>query len=147
MGLYVITRIEEEEYAINIEKVQTIEKIMTITRVPQTESYVKGVINLRGEIIPVISLRKKLDFEEKKWDDDTRIVVLKNEDMLVGLIVDSANEVIDINDDNIDKLIFSERLNDLSRYISKVGKTKDRVLLILDLNILLNTGMWECENK
>lgn len=141
MGLYVITRIDKEEYAINIEMVQTIEKIMTITRVPQTENYVKGVINLRGEIIPVISLRKKLGFEERSWDDDTRIVVLKNEDMLVGLIVDSANEVVDINDDNIDNLTFNESSSELSRYVSKVGKTKDRVLLILDLDRLLNTRM------
>lgn len=141
MGLYVITRIDEEEYAINIEMVQTIEKIMTITRVPQTEDYVKGVINLRGEIIPVISLRKKLGFEERNWDDDTRIVVLKNDDMLAGLIVDSANEVIDINDENIDKLSFSESPSELSSCVSKVGKAEDRVLLILDLDKLLKTRM------
>jgi len=81
LSLYVIAKIDEEEYAINIEKVQTIEKVMPITRVPQTESHVKGVINLRGEIIPVISLRVKLGLAEKEYDEDTRIVVLKAYDI------------------------------------------------------------------
>lgn len=106
MSLYVIAKIDEEEYAINIEKVQTIEKVMAITRVPQTESHVKGVINLRGEIIPVISLRVKLGLAEKEYDEDTRIVVLKAYDMLVGMIVDNANEVVDIAEEDIDNLVF-----------------------------------------
>ncbi|MGB9678647.1 MAG: chemotaxis protein CheW [Thermoanaerobacteraceae bacterium] len=141
MSLYVVTKIENEEYAIKIDKVQTIEKVMTITRVPQTEEYVKGVINLRGEIIPVISLRKKLNFPEKDWDDDTRIVVLKSEDTVVGMIVDSANEVIDINDDSIDSLTFNDNKDEFSKYVAKVGKIGDRVFLILDLKKLLNVRM------
>lgn len=141
MSLYVVTKIENEEYAIKIDKVQTIEKVMTITRVPQTEEYVKGVINLRGEIIPVISLRKKLNFPEKDWDDDTRIVVLKTEDVVVGMIVDSANEVIDINDDNIDSLTFNDNQDEFSKYVAKVGKIGGRVFLILDLKKLLNVRM------
>ncbi|AIS52506.1 chemotaxis signal transduction protein [Thermoanaerobacter kivui] len=141
MSLYVIARIQDEEYALDIEKVQTIEKMMPITRVPQTESHVKGVINLRGEIIPIISLRKKLGLEEKEYDEDTRIVVLKAYDMLVGVIVDNANEVVDIPEENIDKLTFSDASDDFSKYVSKVGKIKDKVLLILDLKKLLDVRM------
>jgi len=138
LSLYVIAKIEEEEYAINIENVQTIEKVMPITRVPQTESYVKGVINLRGEIIPVISLRAKLGFPEKEHDEDTRIVVLKAYDMSVGMMVDNANEVVDIAEENIDNLVFNEASDEFGKFVSKVGKIKDKVFLILDLKKLLD---------
>lgn len=138
MSLYVIAKIDEEEYAINIEKVQTIEKVMPITRVPQTENFVKGVINLRGEIIPVISLRAKLGLPEKEYDEDTRIVVLRAYDMLVGMIVDNANEVVDIAEENIDNLAFSESSDEFSKFVNKVGKIKDNVFLILDLKKLLD---------
>ncbi|MGB9779319.1 MAG: chemotaxis protein CheW [Caldanaerobacter sp.] len=141
MGLFVVARIEDEEYAIGIEKVQTIEKILPITRVPQTENYVKGVINLRGEIIPVISLRLKLGLPEKEYDEDTRIVVLKDEDMVVGLIVDNANEVVDIKEEDMDRLSFSEGKEEYSKFVTTVGKIKDRVLLLLDLHRLLGIGM------
>ncbi|HBT49398.1 MAG: Chemotaxis signal transduction protein [Caldanaerobacter subterraneus] len=141
MSLFVVAKIEDEEYAIGIEKVQTIEKILPITRVPQTENYVKGVINLRGEIIPVISLRLKLGLPEKEYDEDTRIVVLKDYDMAIGLIVDNANEVVEIREEDIDRLSFSEGEEEYSKFVSTVGKIKDRVLLILDLNKLLGVGM------
>ncbi|HHW56569.1 MAG TPA: purine-binding chemotaxis protein CheW [Clostridia bacterium] len=138
MSLYVIAKIGEEEYALDIEKVQTIEKIMPITRVPQSDKHVKGVINLRGEIIPVISLREKLGLEEKEYDENTRIIVLKAFDMLVGMIVDNANEVVDIAEENIDTLTFNENTEEFSRYVSKVGKIKDKVFLLLDLKRLLD---------
>jgi purine-binding chemotaxis protein CheW len=138
LSLYVIAKIDEEEYAINIEKVQTIEKVMPITRVPQTESHVKGVINLRGEIIPVISLRVKLGLAEKEYDEDTRIVVLKAYDMLVGMIVDNANEVVDIAEEDIDNLVFNEASDEFGKFVSKVGRIKDKVFLILDLKKLLD---------
>lgn len=139
MSLFVVTKINKEEYGMDIEKVQSIEKITKITKVPKTPNYIKGVINLRGEIIPVISLRAKLGMDDIIYDDSTRIVVIKNDDILIGFIVDSANEVIELTDNDVEDISNEEKnINKNTDYISKIGKKDDRLLLILDLDKLIS---------
>lgn len=98
----IVFKLGSEEYGIEVDKVQTIERMMPITRVPKTLSFVKGVINLRGVVIPVIDLRGRFSLPETEYTDQTRIVIVGVDDMQVGFIVDSANDVIDIKSSAID---------------------------------------------
>lgn len=134
--MFVVTRLGSEEYGIEIDKVQSIEKIMKITRVPKAPSFVKGVINLRGEIIPVISLRMKLNLNEIKFDDNARIVIIKNNDIVIGVIVDNANEVVEIPEENIDFVDVNSNLYKKESFISRIGKIGNRILMIFDIDKL-----------
>ncbi|SHJ43863.1 chemotaxis protein CheW [Tepidibacter formicigenes] len=133
---YVIFKLEEEFYGININYVQTIEKMIEITRVPKTESYIKGVINLRGEIVPVIDLRKRFNLDDKEYDKDARIIVNKIDDVLIGFIVDSASEVKDINQEDVDYNVVDDSFNE--GFIKGIGKIEDRVIILIDVYKILN---------
>ena len=88
--------LDENEYAIEIDVVQGIERLMNITRVPRTPSFVKGVINLRGVVTPVIDLRARFQLPLRTDDEQSRIVIVSMEQFDVGLIVDTANDIIDV---------------------------------------------------
>jgi purine-binding chemotaxis protein CheW len=95
---YVEFGIESEQYAIRIQDIHEIIKIQDITQIPNVKLYVKGVINLRGKIVPVISLRNLFQLEEKEYSKNTRIVVVHHRDDTVGIIVDSVNKVTTFSD-------------------------------------------------
>ncbi|MDK8193433.1 chemotaxis protein CheW [Paenibacillus sp. UMB7766-LJ446] len=134
----IVFKLGSEEYGIEVDKVQTIERMMPITRVPKTLSFVKGVINLRGVVIPVIDLRGRFSLPETEYTDQTRIVIVGVDDMQVGFIVDSANDVIDIKRDAIDsppEVVGGVK----ARYLRGVAKLEDtRLLIMLNLNEVLN---------
>ncbi|HBU84986.1 MULTISPECIES: chemotaxis protein CheW [Paenibacillus] len=134
----IVFKLGSEEYGIEVDKVQTIERMMPITRVPKTFSFVKGVINLRGVVIPVIDLRGRFSLPETEYTDQTRIVIVGVDDMQVGFIVDSANDVIDIKRDAIDsppEVVGGVK----ARYLRGVAKLEDtRLLIMLNLNEVLN---------
>ncbi|OPG98064.1 chemotaxis protein CheW [Chryseobacterium mucoviscidosis] len=134
----IVFKLGSEEYGIEVDKVQTIERMMPITRVPKTFSFVKGVINLRGVVIPVIDLRGRFSLPETEYTDQTRIVIVGLDDMQVGFIVDSANDVIDIKRDAIDsppEVVGGVK----ARYLRGVAKLEDtRLLIMLNLNEVLN---------
>ncbi|MCP1426143.1 purine-binding chemotaxis protein CheW [Paenibacillus xylanexedens] len=134
----IVFKLGSEEYGIEVDKVQTIERMMPITRVPKTLSFVKGVINLRGVVIPVIDLRGRFSLPETEYTDQTRIVIVGVEDMQVGFIVDSANDVIDIKSSAIDsppEVVGGVK----ARYLRGVAKLEDsRLLIMLNLNEVLN---------
>ncbi|MEG6565961.1 chemotaxis protein CheW [Thermoanaerobacterium saccharolyticum] len=136
MSMFVITKLGGEEYGIEIDKVQSIEKITKITRVPKAPSFVKGVINLRGEIIPVISIRMLLKLEEVDFNDDTRIVIIKNNDIVIGVIVDNANEVVEVNDGSIDSIDVNSNLYKKESFIGRIGKVGNRILMLFDIDKL-----------
>lgn len=136
MSMFVVTKLGGEEYGIEIDKVQSIEKITKITRVPKAPSFVKGVINLRGEIIPVISIRMLLKLEEVDFNDDTRIVIIKNNDIVIGVIVDNANEVVEINDESIDSIDVNSNLYKKESFIGRIGKVGSRLLMLFDIDKL-----------
>lgn len=134
---YVIFKLENEEYGIDIHSVKTIEKMIQITRVPKSPHYVRGVINLRGEVVPIIDLRTKFDFDKAEETENTRIIIVSYEDIVVGLIVDAASEVIEISKENIeDAPAMTTNLNKDSIY--GVAKVDDRIIILFDVLKLID---------
>lgn len=134
---YLVFRLGNEEYGIDIHKITTIvEKNMDISRVPKTPAFVKGVINLRGEIIPVISLRLKFGLPEDTYGENTRIIIIKLEDLTAGLLVDSVAEVLTLDENSTENI--SSISGELSLdYISGVGKYNNRIITLLNLEKLI----------
>lgn len=136
---YVIFKLSNNDYGISIQWVNTIEKMMPITRVPKTPDFIKGVVNLRGEIIPVMSLRECLSLEEVEETDETRIVIVKVGEMHAGIIVDMVEEVIQLTENSMANI--SNLTNEISEdFILGVGKTEDRVITLLSTEKLLETS-------
>jgi purine-binding chemotaxis protein CheW len=134
---YVIFKLDNEYYGLNIDNVQSIEKFQNYTRVPNAPDYIKGVVNLRGEVVPIMDLRIKLGLKPKDIDHNTRIVIVSYEEIVVGLIVDTSSEVLEINKDNIDKPPATGN-NEFKEYINGIGKDKERLVILLDLERLLD---------
>lgn len=129
-------KIANEEFGVDILNVQEINKMTTITKVPNSPHFVEGVINLRGRVIPVVNLRVKLSMTNKEYDKDTRIIVVDLEGKTVGFLVDSVSEVLRIPR-NIIEPPPSMVAGVNSTYITAVGKLEDRLLILLDLNKVL----------
>ena len=128
----IIFELMDKEYAIEVDVVQSIERVISITRVPKTPSYVKGVINLRGVVTPVVDLRERFGLELKEVDDSSRIIIVSLEEFDVGLIVDGANDVLDISSDAIGpqpEVVGSVQ----SEFIAGVAKVENRLFVMLDL--------------
>lgn len=132
----IVFQLNEEEYAVSVKQVGSIERIEPITRVPQTANFVKGVINLRGVVTPIIDLRIRFDIEEAEYSELSRIIIVYLNDMEVGLIVDEANDVIDIPMSAIEPAPEVIGAIDVD-YIEGVAKLKDRLLILLDLQKVL----------
>jgi purine-binding chemotaxis protein CheW len=134
----IIFQLGDKEYAIPVSQVQGIEKTMHITRVPKTPRYVKGVINLRGVVTPIIDLRDRFNVNSLVNDEDTRIIIITLDDMEVGFIVDAANDVMDIPMSSIEpqpEVVGSYEED----FISGVAKLEKRLLILLNLEKVLNT--------
>ena len=130
--------IGEEEFGVDILKVQEIIRTMEITRVPRAPEFVEGVINLRGKVIPIIDLRMRFGLTSREHDKHTRIIVIEINNMVVGFVVDSVSEVLRIPANTIEPP--PPVVSGLeSEYISGVGKLADRLLILLDLDRLLST--------
>jgi len=125
-------KIGNEEFGIDILKVQEINRLMQITKVPNAPSFVDGVVNLRGRIIPVISLRSRLNMEKIEHDSKTRIIVVELQGTTVGFIVDEVSEVLRIPK-SITEAPPAMVAGIDSDYITAVGKLEDRLLILLDL--------------
>lgn len=132
---YVIFRLGSEFYGIKIDNVETIERIMPITRVPKAHTYINGVINLRGEIVPIIDLRLRLGLEKKEYDSETRIIVNKMQDMMIGYIVDSASEVKEIPASLIDYTAFDNNIDET--FVKGVGKIQGDMIILLDVDKII----------
>jgi len=125
-----------EEYGLDILRVQEIIRTQQLTRVPNLPDYVEGVINLRGKVIPVVALRRRLGLEPVASDKNTRIVVVEVHGQTLGFIVDAVSEVLRIRADTVEP---TPRIGTMEReYISGVGKLESRLLLMLDLERLMN---------
>lgn len=134
----IVFTLAHEEYGIEVDKVRTIERLVPITRVPKTPAFVKGVINLRGIVIPVIDLRGRFGLPETELTENSRIVIVAAEELEVGFIVDSANDVMDVMSDAIENP--PEVLGGIkAKYLSGVAKIGDnRLLILLNLAEVLN---------
>jgi purine-binding chemotaxis protein CheW len=140
-GKYLTFALAHEEYGIGILKVKEIIGMMSITTVPQTPEFVKGVINLRGKVIPVVDLRLKFGMEEIEYTERTCIIVVEiagaSSAVLMGIVVDSVSEVLNIRGDDIeDAPTFGASLN--TKYISGMAKIEGDVKILLDIDRVLS---------
>lgn len=130
-------KIGSEEFGVDILKVQEINRMVEITKVPQAPDYVEGVINLRGKVIPIIDLRKRFDLEIKEYDKNTRIVVVDITGNIMGMVVDSVSEVLRLPQSTIEPP--PEIVTGInSDYIKGVAKLEDRLLIFLDLSKVID---------
>jgi purine-binding chemotaxis protein CheW len=127
----------EEEFGVEILKVQEINKMLQVTKIPNSPDFVEGVINLRGKVIPIINLRKRLRLSDKEYDKNTRIIVMEIQGRTVGFIVDSVSEVLRIPR-SITEPPPSMIGGVSSEYIVAVGKLEDRLLILLDIDKILS---------
>lgn len=134
---FVVFKLNNEEYGIEITSVEEILKYQEITNIPQADEYILGIINLRGKVIPIYNLKKKFYGENSIITDDTRIVVISYQDMSIGMIVDSVSEVLRISEENIDltNTFFSDKKNNS---IVGIGKLEKRLLMIIDIKELFS---------
>ncbi|MFW0883586.1 chemotaxis protein CheW [Candidatus Acidulodesulfobacterium sp. H_13] len=132
-------KLGNEEFALDILKVQEINRIVEITKVPKAPDFVEGVINLRGRVIPIVDIRKKFHLSIKEATKDARVIVVNIMNKTIGLIVDSVSEVLRINSSTIQPpppLIAGLD----SDYIKGVGKLDERLIILLDIDKIFTTG-------
>lgn len=129
---FVIFKLAGEEYGIDILRVKEIKEMMNITRVPKAAHYVRGVINLRGEVIPVIDLRKKFNLPEVEDTENTRIIIVSVDDITVGLIADASSEVLEISSKDIEEA--PDGIGSINQdNIYGIGKAGERLIILLDI--------------
>jgi len=137
---FVVFRIGDQEFGADIHKVSIIEKALNPTRVPATPDYIKGVVNLRGDIIPIMSMRIKFGLPEIEADDDTRIIIFKLNDALLGVVVDAVEEVTTLQEEDIESIttITNDRTLD---YILGVAKPGGRLITLLNIEKMITELM------
>jgi len=141
-GKYLTFSLAEEEYGIGIIQIKEIIGMMPITSVPRTPEFVKGVINLRGKVIPVIDLRLRFEMEPADYTERTCIIVVeidgKAETVVIGIVVDSVSEVLNIIEQDIEETpSFGTKLN--TNYILGMAKTESGVKILLDIDCVLTS--------
>ncbi len=133
---YIVIKMGEEQFGIDIKYVDNIVRMQTITRVPKVSKYLKGVINLRGEIIPVMSLRIKMGLEEDIYTKNTRLIILKfDQHESIGFIVDEVREVVTLSDEDIEKVVGDR--DDKANFVFGVGKLETNLVSLLDLQVVI----------
>ncbi len=132
-------KLEGEEYAVDILSVQEIIRWTQITRVPKAPVFVKGVINLRGTVIPIVDSRERFGLPDQEVTDTTRIIVCRLEDAPIGLTVDCVTEVLRISNEQIEKPQVVNGID--NQYIKGIGKIDGRLLIILDLTRVLDIDL------
>jgi purine-binding chemotaxis protein CheW len=133
---YVTFFVGDETYGVSVMKVQSINEMIEITHVPKARAFIKGVINLRGSVIPVIDMRKKFSLPPKDYDSFTVILIVEVNERLVGMIVDSVSDVIDIPVSDIQSQInYSARVDTSS--IEGIGRIGERLVVLLDVEPFL----------
>lgn len=131
---FIVIKLGFEQYGIDINYIDNIVRMQHITRVPDLTSYLKGVINLRGEVIPVMSIRIKMGLEADEITKASRIIILKLEQHgAIGIIVDEVKEVVTLQVDQIEKVSYDNK-EDKSNFIFGIGKYDGGLISLLDLN-------------
>ncbi len=140
-GKYLTFSLENEEYGIGILKIKEIIGMMPVTTIPRTPEFVKGVINLRGKVIPVVDLRLRFKMEPSDYTDRTCIIVVEIENQVgmiqIGVVVDSVSEVLNVGSDDIEEApSFGTKLD--TEYILGMAKMDGGVKILLDIDKVLN---------
>jgi purine-binding chemotaxis protein CheW len=149
-GQYLTFALGNEVYGLEILKVQEIIGMTTVTKVPRTPDFLRGVINLRGKVVPVVDLRTKFGMDSKEDTNLTCIIVVqvtrKNQQVIMGVIVDEVAEVVDIHADQIEPPP-SLGVEDQTEFISAMGKVGSKVVILLDTDKMLSWGELELVSK
>ncbi len=134
---YVIFKLNKEEYGVDIMRVKEVSEVKETTKVPNTPDFVDGVINIRGDITPIINLKKRFNLEQGALEEGARIIVVNIKNKLVGFLVDDASQVLSMDEENIDPP--PELVAGVDKmYIQGIGKLEDRMIILLDLEKVLN---------
>ena len=121
-----------EQYGIDISYIDNIVRMQKITRVPKVQSYFKGIISLRGEIVPIMSIRTKMGLEDDVFTNASRIIILKLEEMgMIGVIVDEVKEVVNLSEDEI------EKVSNKGRFINGIGKHGEELISLLEISAIV----------
>lgn len=134
---YIVIRLGDEKYGIDIRYVDNILRMQQITRVPKVAAYFRGVINLRGEVVPVMSVRVKMGLEDVEETKDTRIIILKADGIeKIGIIVDEVKEVVTLEEEQVDRMAYDSK-EEKSAFVTAVGKCEEDLISLLDLHAVL----------
>lgn len=134
---FIVIKLGDEQYGINIKYIDNIVRMPHITRVPKVDPYLKGVINLRGEVVPVMSIRIKMGLPEDEFTKSSRIIIIKLESQgYIGIIVDEVKEVVTLDASQIEKVSYDSK-DEKGNFISGVGKCEDGLISLLDLNMVV----------
>ncbi len=134
---FIVIRLGDEQYGIDIKYIDNILRMQNITRVPKVAPYLKGVINLRGEVLPVMSIRIKMGLSEDVVTKSSRIIVIKMEQQgMMGIIVDEVKEVVTLETEQIEKISYDSK-DEKDNYISGIGKYEGGLISLLDLNLVV----------
>ncbi len=139
---WVTFRLDSEKYGINVMQVQEVLRMTDIAPVPGAPDYVLGIINLRGNVVTVIDTRLRFGLPEQEADDATRIVIIEADNQVVGILVDSVAEVVDMRMSEIDTAP-NVGNDESSRYIQGVSSQSEELLILVDVNKLLSDEEWQ----
>lgn len=135
---FIVVKIGSEQYGIDIAFIDNIVRMQKITRLPKSQVYFKGIINLRGEVVPVMSLRLKMALDDDVFTNATRIIILKIEEHgCVGIIVDEVKEVVTLGGEDIDKYSPDNR-DEQSDFIKGIGKHNNTLISLLDIHAVID---------
>lgn len=138
---WVTFRLENEKYGINVMQVQEVLRITEIAPVPGAPSYVMGIINLRGNVVTVIDTRSRFGLASAETDDSSRVVIIEAEEQVVGILVDSVAEVVDLNSSDIESAP-NVGTEESAKFIQGVASHDGELLILVDLNKLLSDEEW-----
>lgn len=134
---YIVVKIGDEQYGLDIFIVDNIVRMQKITRVPKSPEHYRGVINLRGEVVPVMSVRRKMGLDDDIIDNKSRIIVLRLEEQgLVGLLVDEVKQVVNLSEAEIDRNVKNSKRSD-AVYINGIGKNDDELVSLFDISAIV----------
>lgn len=137
---YIVVIVGSEQYGIDINHIDNIIRMQKITRVPKAQSYFKGVINLRGEVVPVMSIRKKMDLDDDVITNASRIIILKLEEKgMLGIIVDEVKEVVTLCEDEIER--YTDNRGQQPTFINGVGKSGDELISLFEISAIVEESV------
>lgn len=136
MEQYIVFKLDKQLYGLNIQHINNIERMKPIIHVPKVNSCIKGVMNLRGDILPVVSLREQFKLEVKEYTDRTRIIIVELDDAMVGLIVDEVKEVIEVKSTQVEA-VSSIQSKMKANNILGVGKIGEDIVTLLNLENII----------
>ncbi len=130
---YIVVKVGSENYGIDIKYVDNIVRMQKITRVPKAQTYFRGVINLRGEVVAVMSLRRRMELDDDEFTKDSRIIILKLEESgAIGVVVDAVREVVTLGENEIDD-ISSDAKSSPTNFLCGIGKNGEELISLLDI--------------